>query len=308
MLIERKKCPACTSLTFREIYRESYNKGAIKEYCIDKRYDLDILKDFYYDLLECKDCGLLYQKYIPNKDLLDLIYNKWLRQKKNIDIYDPSFNPYRKEKTLFCINEINRIIPLFNKPARKLKILDFGMGWASLGQIAKCMGMDVYGFDFATIFMNHANRNGIKTVDINNIKTMKFDFINTDQVFEHLTNPLDDLRLLEKSLKSNGIIKISVPGTFFVKRMVRRGVSSEIFNLKGTYFTLNAIAPLQHINGFTRKSIVKMGEKANLIEFKEPIKNIWKNSIKVVSAKNLIKIYLRPISRLFDSYVFLTKL
>ena len=189
-----------------------------------------------------------------------------------------------------------------------VKILDFGMGWGTLGQIAKFMGMDVYGFDTSNTNMDYAKRNGIKTVDINNIKTMKFDFINTDQVFEHLTNPLDDLKLLKRSLAQNGIIKISVPGTFFVKRMVRRGVSSEIFNLKGTYFTLNPIAPLQHINGFTRKSIVKMGEKANLIEFKEPIKNIWKNSIKVVSAKNLIKIYLRPISRLFDSYVFLTKL
>ena len=101
MLIERKKCPACTSLTFREIYRESYNKGAIKEYCIDKRYDLDILKDFYYDLLECKNCGLLYQRNIPNNELLDLIYNKWLSQNK-ADIYiiacfsDPGLDQIKK--------------------------------------------------------------------------------------------------------------------------------------------------------------------------------------------------------------------
>lgn len=307
MLLERKKCPACLHLSFSEIYCESYNKGPIKEHCIYKGYDLDILKNYNYSLVECDDCGLLFQKNVPSEELLDLIYNKWL-SKNWVDIHDPSFNPYTQSKTLFYINEINRIISLFNKPASDLRLLDFGMGWGQLCQIAKCMGIDVYGIDHSPVNIDYAKRCGIKTVDIKEVKNMEFDFINTDQVFEHLTDPLRELRLLEKGLAQNGIIKISVPRTWFVKRIVKKGVKAELFNLKDAYFTLNSIAPLQHLNGFNHRSIVKMGERAGLVKFREPAMNIWKNSVRVISAKNMIKTYLKPIIRYVDTYFHLIKL
>lgn len=307
MFLERKKCPACLHLSFSEIYLESYNKGAIKKHCIYMEYDLDILKNYNYSLVECDDCGLLFQKNVPNEELLDLIYNKWL-SKNQVDIHDLSFNPYTQSITLSCINEINRIVSLFNKPVSDLRFLDFGMGWGQLCQIAKCMGMDVYGIDHSPANIDYAKKCGIKTVDIKEIKNMEFDFINTDQVFEHLTDPLGELRLLEKGLAQNGIIKIAVPRTWFVKRIVRQGVRAELFNLKGTYFTLNSIAPLQHLNGFNRRSIVEMGKRAGLVKLREPALNIWKNSVRVISPKNLIKTYLKPISRYVDIYTLLIKL
>lgn len=39
----------------------------------------------------------------------------------------------------------------------------------------------------------------------------QFDFINTEQVFEHIPKPLETLRYLKKALKTNGVLKISVP-------------------------------------------------------------------------------------------------
>ena len=84
------------------------------------------------------------------------------------------------------------------------------MGWGQLCQIAKCMGIDVYGIDHSPVNIDYAKRCGIKTVDLKEVKNMEFDFINTDQVFEHLTDPLGELRLLEKGLAQNGIIMMHI--------------------------------------------------------------------------------------------------
>jgi len=54
-------------------------------------------------------------------------------------------------------------------------------------------------------------KNGIKVIPWNDISLHKFDFINTEQVFEYIPEPLKTLDYLKNSLKDHGIIKISVP-------------------------------------------------------------------------------------------------
>ena len=44
------------------------------------------------------------------------------------------------------------------------------------------------------------------------------------------------------------------------------------------------------------------------VKLREPALNIWKNSVRVISPKNLIKTYLKPISRYVDIYTLLIKL
>ena len=52
-------------------------------------------------------------------------------------------------------------------------------------------------------------------------ENLRFDFINTEQVFEHISEPLETLKELKTLLKPGGIIKISVPTADDINRRLK---------------------------------------------------------------------------------------
>jgi SAM-dependent methyltransferase len=84
------------------------------------------------------------------------------------------------------------------------------------------------------------------------IPKYRFDFINTEQVFEHIPEPLETLRHLIKSLETNGIIKISVPTANDVDRRLKIMDWEAPIDSRNS---LDPVTPLEHINYFKRSSI-----------------------------------------------------
>ena len=93
------------------------------------------------------------------------------------------------------------------------------------------------------------------------IPTHQFDFINTEQVFEHLSQPLETLEYLSKALKPHGIIKISVPNGWNIEEKLAIG---DWDASKESPQSLNPVAPLEHVNCFTYQSIIKMAQLVGL--------------------------------------------
>jgi len=288
---ERQVCPICNSANNTTLLELGYTDSPIKEY-LDSWYsyreiDIEYLEDSNYILNECNKCGLIYQKDILNEITMAKLYNHWIDYEKVIDRVDkqrPSSYYVRHAKDLI------NIILHFEKRPSELSLLDFGMGFGTWCYMAKGLGCDIYGTDISETRTDFAKE--IKIISFKDVREYNFDFINAEQVFEHVADPFHTLNYLKQSLKPHGIIKIGVPNGYDIKRKLemwdwatlKKNNGSMNHNEKleiikkiwdweapsgnGTEYSLNALAPLQHINCFNHDALVSIAEKAGLKQVK----------------------------------------
>ena len=261
--IIRTNCPCCNSSKGEVVYSVSYTDSEIVKYLTDfygkqGGLEFDYLQDATYTLVKCNTCSCTYQKQIPNDFLMEKLYEKWIDPEH---IRTAEVDNYPINHSLAYANELANVITHFGVMPGQLDFLDFGMGWGKWCLMAKAMGVNVCGTELSESRIAYANNNGINAISYEKIGNKKFDFINTEQVFEHIPEPLKTLQYLQKSLKPGGIIKISVPDAKNIDGALKR---MDWFILKGTKYSLNVVAPLEHINGFKNHSILQMADLADL--------------------------------------------
>ena len=221
---------------------------------------LEYLEEGSYILEECDDCGLIYQKEIPGAFLINKLYEEWIDPKL---AYNSAMKERDSKYYLYCAAEMTAIIQYLGKVPSEVKFFDFGMGWGSWCLIAKGFGCDPYGTELSETRNDHASAQGIKVLNWEEITNHQFDFINAEQVFEHLADPLATLIYLRRALKPDGVIRISVPSCPDIKRRLK------VWDWEARRNDANsliAVAPLQHINLYKFESLEKMAEKAGLEE------------------------------------------
>ena len=285
----RDRCPACNSINFKQIHKSAYKQPPIINYLNEfygplEEVDLNCLNDATYSLCLCNDCDLIFQKEIPNDFLMDRFYGHWVDPHKALIKH--------KNNTLATYYnhsyELTHCISYFNQNPANLKFLDFGMGWGDWALMAKAFGCQSYGLELSLERIHHAESNGIEILDMKSITQHQFDFINAEQVFEHLANPYETLCELKKALKPNGIIKISVPKTRRINK------NPEKVDWNNYSVSLNSIAPMAHINTFRNSSLINMAERANMKELFLPINKPYRS---YKSIKNKIKEAFKPERR-----------
>lgn len=290
----REKCPVCGSKNTREIYSSSFLKPPIKDFLMSfyppqGKIEFNYLKSAKYILKECANCETIFQKEIPDNFLMTKIYEEWINPQK---AYLLSQKKDSLNKFINYAQEVIMLIKMFNKPPNELDFLDFGMGWGKWCRVVKSLGGNVFGTEISKSRINHAKSQGISVITLKEISKRKFDFINTEQVFEHVSEPLELLNYLKKSLKPSGIIKISVPDGKDIKKRLNIGDWSAP---KSSKLSLNSVSPLEHINCFKRSSIVKMAHLAGLRRITIPISIQLSSSVNWVGLIPIIKNLLRPI-------------
>lgn len=287
--VSRRACPACgaqDSNTLRDI---GYTEPPIKDYLTTfysstgPGIEFEYLQGGRYILQECGDCGLVFQRDVPNDFLMGKLYEQWL---------DPQIvrEMVNRERTaayyLWCASEIAGVLQQLGKSPADTKFLDFGMGWGNWCNIAKGFGSDVYGAELSDSRNAAATVSGIKVLTFDQLAGQEFDFINAEQVFEHLPQPLETLTRLRSALKPNGIIRINVPnGTDIKKKLAGWDWSVP----KRGDPPLNDVAPLQHINCYNYESLTRMAAKVGLHEREIP--NVF---YRPQGVKAQIKAILRP--------------
>lgn len=306
---KREECPACTSKSFRTIYESEYDKSPIKDYLEDFYSPQGMVEDEYlenasYVLCECNVCQLIFQRDIPNDTLMERLYERWIDPQK-------AFFQHQEQDGLeyyaSYAQEIMQMIASSGKSPSSLSILDFGMGWGTWALMVKAFGCDSFGTELSTERIQYATSNGIKVISWDEIPKHNFDFINTEQVFEHIPEPLKTLRHLGSGLKTDGILKISVP---FADDIERRLKLMDWKSSKGSSNSLNPVAPLEHINFFRRQSLSIMADQAGFEEILVPIQTQiqyatnWHGTRKI--AKNLLSPFYRNIQKK-GNHIFLRK-
>ena len=294
--VVRESCPGCGSANTKTIYEQPFSKPPISDYLNDfyasrGKVEFEYLEGSDYILNECNSCGMIFQKEIPNDELMDRLYGKWLDPEK-------ALNDHNKRDGLshyiYYAQEVMQLIAYFKKRPSQLKFFDFGMGWGRWALMAKAFGCVAYGSELSKDRIEHAKSNGIKVIEWDDFPNYKFDFINTEQVFEHIPEPLVTLRHLKKALAPEGLIKISVPTANDIER--RLNLMDWKAN-KYAYNSLNPVAPLEHINFYRRNSIVKMAEVVGLKEVLIPIKTQYQYTTEWDGIKKIAKNFYNPVSK-----------
>ncbi|WP_298903228.1 class I SAM-dependent methyltransferase [uncultured Psychroserpens sp.] len=289
--VKRSHCPVCTSENLKMLYSEAYESENITDY-LDDFYNAqggvehEYLKGTDYSLLQCLNCDLVFQENIPNDDLMFRLYEQWIDA--NIVCKAQEQYPLWYHETY--ANQIIDLITFFKRKPIDLKVLDFGMGWGKWCLMAKAFGCQVYGLELSKARIDYAQKNGITVLNEAELANHKFDFINTDQVFEHVPNPKATLETLLEKLAINGVIKISVPNGNGVNEVLKH---MNWTAKKGSANSLNMVAPLEHINCFKTQTILALAEQFNLYEVQIPRsktyykskKDFIKKSLKIFTAK-----------------------
>ena len=309
LFVRRQACPACASGNFTAIYQCAFDQPPIRDY-LSSFYstrgmvEFEHLEDAIYLLCECQTWGLVFQQDIPGEFLMERLYEHWIDPQK-------AFKRHQVEDSLSHFaqyaQEIMRIIAYFQRPPADLNFLDFGMGWGRWTLMAKAFGCNAVGLEVSEARISYANSQGIRVIVWDEIPQRQFDFINTEQVFEHIPEPLQTLRHLGTGLKIGGLIKISVPGTDDIKRRLSL---MDWDAPKGSKNSLNAVAPLEHINCFRRVSLLKMATIAGFEEVQIPLKHQYRYTTNWHGVRQVAKNLLLPLYRNFlkrKNYLFLRK-
>jgi SAM-dependent methyltransferase len=291
---ERNACPCCESGGYRELYRKSYHSPEIRTYLTgfygqQGTAELEYLTNVDYVLCECSACRSIFQRYVPNEELTSRIYEIWISPQ----------NVLQKRASLPLsyyqghADEISIVASHFGRPPGALSFLDFGMGWGQWALLAKAHGIRTYGTELSSERIDYCKKNGIDIVSWDDIPRYKFDFVNTEQVFEHLSDPLTTLKHLKMGLTERGVVKISVPYAFDIERRIRL---MDWTAPKGSRNSINPVAPLEHINYFRRESIIRMGKKAGMRETLIPMPTQYaRGKLLSGSIKGIIKNLARPL-------------
>ena len=260
--VERKACPLCGSADVDCRYDRAFAESPVSDFLV--RYYGANPKRFgpgRYRLDYCAACAFHFQRWVGDSALLEELYGQWIAFEGAPD-HDPI---YRRDIDAPGWSrdghEILTIAAFLRKQPSDLRVLDYGMGWALWARIAKAMGCKVAGTELSADRRAFAQGHGIEVLSTDEIGEQRFDFVNTDQLLEHVADPWETCHRLSRVLVPGGILKISVPDGRAAERIIARlkSVPGEVTDAEWM-----PVQPLEHVNCFTSRSIDQLARRAGL--------------------------------------------
>ena len=270
-LVIRDICPACNKKEFRLLFSIPYNSEVMINF-LEKYYkgriDKDKLEGFYYRLVQCKFCCLIFQEQIHDESFSEELYENIIDKK------DSYFKKENFEKKYYkkLIYEIGLLKGIFKERFKNISILEFGAGWGFWSNHLKDNHFNISAFEVSESRIKNLKKNNINV--ISNIESInqKFDFIYSEETFEHISKPKETLIKLSKILNINGFILLRFPSSFLFKLKLNKNYKPK----------KDCAHPLEHINSFNRKSFISMVKNTDLeiIDLKSKLNFSLKNFLK----------------------------
>ena len=261
----REACPVCHSRESTALCDLSWDDPGLSAF-IDSFYQGRVpagaLTSGRYRVVTCRHCTFVYQDWILDDEGMLALYRDWVDQARSLQ------KKQQAKAKLFrqYAGQLQTLSRILDGPPASVRILDFGMGWGYWCRMAQAHGYKVSGFELSPERREHARGMGLEVIDSLDGFDGHFDYIHANQVFEHLPDPADSLQLLRRCLKPGGIIGLRVPDG--------RGVAQQL-RQAGWSPTLDAIHPLEHINCFTRATLLRLAKTAGLRPFDPPLRLNW---------------------------------
>jgi len=205
-----------------------------------------------YRIYRCPACGL-------GETDLKTNYDRFVKEFYSEGYYggDPSrsaYVNYEKDKP-YIVRNMKKFLSYVSIYKKRGKLLDIGCAFGYFVELARSKGYDAYGIDPSAYAAKRARRlvgkNRIQEVTIKSAAYQKesFDVITLFDVFEHLSNPLSDMKKLNALLKKDGVIMIATGDT--------DSIAARIMKRTWTFYI-----PPQHTFFFNRANATYLLERA----------------------------------------------
>lgn len=273
-----------------------------------------------FTIYKCSNCKFEFVYPIPSNEELEKFYNTGMhrnlndRIKKGIDDIDNSKNHPHRDWFLKIINKAKKITG-----KEKLNILELGASMGSFVHLANKLGHHAVGTEVSEetanaskgIIQGEVIYTGSRRYD-EIFQHNSFDFIYLEHVLEHLTNPSDIIEQLNKLLKENGVLIISVPNqNSWMAKLYGMYWDWTSPPLHLYYFNSNNLNLLLKQNNFTKveswtgeyyfRSIYQFFISALFVHrFKQIMNKIFKTKFKTVYYFEYAYIYPRNIKQVFS--------
>lgn len=199
-----------------------------------------------FEIIKCFDCLTIFANKI--KDSVNNFDYANYYHEENLDIPEFVYETYRK------------VIKGFEKHRGNNRFLDVGCGAGTLLDIAKELKWEATGVEVSKAIAEHLNKRGLNvfagTLEEGNFPDDHFDAITCTEVIEHVPNPKEFLTEISRILSPNGILWMTTPHG--------GGFSGKLMGIKWD----SAIAPPEHLNIFSMKSMKICLEEAGFKKFR----------------------------------------
>jgi SAM-dependent methyltransferase len=239
-LVSRNACPWCGAANPKIVAEYPYRREPLL-----KRFQ-DVLGESaeWEDFVVCAcSCGVMFQRDILDPASHTALYDSWRYSHSSMDFI------------LFYLQELLMVRSWFRRPASELTLLDYGMGWGKFCDVARSMDFRAIGLEINREMRDFARARGTRVVSsLEEVEPGTLDFINLEQVLEHVAAPARLVEDLTIRLRPGGLLKISVPHRS--RGLVKRLARLEDIPPARLYADLMEIWPLAHINSFSRRSLM----------------------------------------------------
>ena len=258
----RSACPVCDSANIAAIFARPYEEPHLRAaltsfYAEVGGLDYPALLGADYSVARCNACGLVFQVSVPNDTLLGRLYEEWIDPQKAFERFHQSPPPHRQAELAWEV----KVAASLMAPSTPPLALDYGCGWGEWSAATQRHGFAPWGTELSITRRRHAEEAGVRVVSDDLLPNASFGLINLDQVLEHVPQPRETLALLAAKLHPGGVLRIGVPNGFGVTRALKR-FDREL--TKPRLGRLNPVAPLEHLNCFTTRPLVRLAAACGL--------------------------------------------
>ena len=278
-------CPICKNSSFNNLGKiKNQNKtmcsiSDLLYHMHDERYIGKLHKDLdnIFELIQCSFCGHSCLSLMPDQELLDRMYRSnspYLFEESEVDML--SKKNFKEKKMDGVIPNFSHWIYKYLENSKPAKYFEVGPGNCILFKTFKDKGWFCEGYDLQGWITGKGIYNFFEKIPKNQKDVMVI-----QDVLEHVANPINFLKQFSFFLKKSGYIFLTFPNASSYR--------AKIFKSRW-----RMVAPLSHVNYFTKKSIKMLLEDCGF----QPI--IVK-PVSMVVLKKLIRSIIRlPIVIILD--------
>jgi SAM-dependent methyltransferase len=263
-MLERTHCPICQQPA-PVLFSRPYSHPAL-QCLVGTRVPVGMLEGKDYEIRRCGASDLCFQTWVME----DTELAGWYSAARNPESFLQEAGRQRLHWFAHVTEEILVMRQLV--PSPRPVVLDFGCNWGKWATMALAHGCDVFAVDVNRDAAAFCASRGIQILDYGGLAGRGFDFINVDQVVEHLSEPGKVVQHLAASLKPGGFLKLSTPDNPRLPDSLRHAETvgdDSVLNAA----TLDSLLPMEHVNLFTATSLRSLAAVPGL----EPVRlPFWK--------------------------------
>lgn len=249
-----------------------------------------------HDTSICKSCGLVQTNpRMRKEDYIDYYENHYRALKGQNNPSDAFFeSQIERGRDVFNFIDVEK-----NLSSKNSLVIDVGCGAGGMLVPFQEKGCEIIGLDLNEGFIEYGRKKGLNLVmgTLKDLKPIpKADLIIYSHVMEHISDPNEELKIIKKYLKKNGMLYIAVPGLYHELNNRKRSFMNYLHISHVYHFTLATLSHLLSRHGFKMIKgtedvcgVFKLDEKAQKQDFtlqkshKEILKDIKKKERKWLS-------------------------